>query len=112
MTYSCGIFEDLDGDIRSANPRYGDKSNIHLRVNGDDGADRDDLHEAQMRKYRHVIQKTDVKPHHRVLEIGSGAFPSFYYRDGGHLNPTYSPTYDDRLGFLRNPSRTNPRLSR
>jgi len=32
----------------------------------------DDLHTAQMRKVRHIISKAQIKPGHRVLEIGSG----------------------------------------
>ncbi|THU87213.1 cyclopropane-fatty-acyl-phospholipid synthase [Dendrothele bispora CBS 962.96] len=44
MTYSCAIFDDLDGD----------------------------LVEAQMRKMRHILKKANIQPGHRVLEIGSG----------------------------------------
>ena len=32
----------------------------------------DDLYTAQMRKVRHIITKAQIKPGHRVLEIGSG----------------------------------------
>ena len=32
----------------------------------------DDLNTAQMRKVRHIISKAQIKPGHRVLEIGSG----------------------------------------
>ena len=32
----------------------------------------DDLYTAQMRKVRHIISKAQIKPGHRVLEIGSG----------------------------------------
>lgn len=32
----------------------------------------DDLDTAQMRKVRHIISKAQIKPGHRVLEIGSG----------------------------------------
>jgi len=32
----------------------------------------DDLQTAQMRKVRHIISKAQIKPGHRVLEIGSG----------------------------------------
>ncbi|KNZ82070.1 Cyclopropane-fatty-acyl-phospholipid synthase [Termitomyces sp. J132] len=55
MTYSCAIFKDLDGDIKDGPP-------ISL----------DELHEAQIRKLKHIIQKAQICPGHRVLEIGSG----------------------------------------
>ncbi|OCH86874.1 cyclopropane-fatty-acyl-phospholipid synthase [Obba rivulosa] len=32
----------------------------------------DPLYQAQMRKLRHIIRKADIRPGHRVLEIGSG----------------------------------------
>ncbi|KDQ27768.1 hypothetical protein PLEOSDRAFT_1040411 [Pleurotus ostreatus PC15] len=51
LTYSCGIFEDLDGDHRNG---------------------KDELYEAQIRKLRHIFEKARILPGHRVLEIGSG----------------------------------------
>lgn len=33
---------------------------------------KDDLYDAQMRKIHHIIRKADIRPGHRVLEIGSG----------------------------------------
>ncbi|KAF9465836.1 S-adenosyl-L-methionine-dependent methyltransferase [Collybia nuda] len=45
MTYSCGIFEELDGDLIQG----------HM-----------------LRKLRHIIKKAQILPGHRVLEIGSG----------------------------------------
>ncbi|KAH7885265.1 CFS1-like protein [Phlebopus sp. FC_14] len=89
MTYSCAIFEDLDGDICS------DRQN-HLSVpmsrkqpltgehtySGVDGSAsnpffdmnvlQDELHEAQLRKLNHVIDRARISSGHRVLEIGSG----------------------------------------
>ncbi|KAI0343565.1 CFS1-like protein [Trametopsis cervina] len=60
MTYSCAIFPSLDADLKL----------------GESGPARegmeDDLHNAQMRKLRHIIEKADIRPGHRVLEIGSG----------------------------------------
>ncbi|KIM24907.1 hypothetical protein M408DRAFT_316976 [Serendipita vermifera MAFF 305830] len=53
MTYSCGIFSDLDADLHH-----------HNKI--------DDLYDAQMRKIHHIIRKADIRPGHRVLEIGSG----------------------------------------
>lgn len=44
MTYSSGLYEDLGVS----------------------------LEEAQYRKYRRIIQKLELKPYHRVLEIGCG----------------------------------------
>jgi len=57
MTYSSAIFEDLDGDLSGAHS--GPKET-------------DPLYEGQMRKYDHLIRKADIRPGHRVLEIGSG----------------------------------------
>jgi cyclopropane-fatty-acyl-phospholipid synthase len=80
MTYSCAIFEDLDGDLKrgvrdatgsEALSRFGD-SNQRNTEPRERGADRDELHEAQIRKLRHIINKADIHAGHRVLEIGSG----------------------------------------
>jgi cyclopropane-fatty-acyl-phospholipid synthase len=70
MTYSSAIFDDIDGDLRvshttSEQTAKDPRENSHI----------DELHEAQMRKYKFVMQRADIKPHHRVLEIGSGRFP-------------------------------------
>ena len=37
-----------------------------------DKKEKDELYEAQMRKIHHIIRKADIRPGHRVLEIGSG----------------------------------------
>ena len=36
------------------------------------GRTKDELYEAQMRKIHHIVRKADIRPGHRVLEIGSG----------------------------------------
>ena len=76
MTYSCAIFEDLDGDLKNSTHDRGSWSGGEAleRI----GADRvfpaspSTLHQAQLRKLRHIISKADIRPGHRVLEIGSG----------------------------------------
>ena len=85
MTYSCAIFEDLDGDLKNGTQNRGSWS-------GGEGLERiganrvfpaspstlpqpshdDTLHHAQLRKLRHIISKADIRPGHRVLEVGSG----------------------------------------
>jgi cyclopropane fatty-acyl-phospholipid synthase-like methyltransferase len=75
MTYSCGIFEELDGDLHSSHrtsTTCAEMAKIHPLRSGQNGEGGDELHDAQIRKYMHVIKKADVKSHHRVLEIGSG----------------------------------------
>jgi cyclopropane-fatty-acyl-phospholipid synthase len=84
MTYSCAIFPDLDGDILingaglfhpiSNVPRTNGKlinsQGILSPPPGKQGVD--ELCDAQIRKLKHIIKKADVKPGHRVLEIGTG----------------------------------------
>ena len=84
MTYSCAIFEDLDGDLQNGTQERGSWS-------GGEGLERigvkptssttpsippppshDSLHQAQLRKLRHIINKADIRPGNRVLEVGSG----------------------------------------
>jgi cyclopropane-fatty-acyl-phospholipid synthase len=89
MTYSCGIFKDLDGDLARLEEigetngglglmRFGKGSKKAIKANGNHGKETetdgeiDALEEAQLRKIRHIIKKADIKPGHRVLEIGSG----------------------------------------
>ncbi|KAG8901141.1 hypothetical protein FRB99_005513 [Tulasnella sp. 403] len=108
MTYSCAIFDDLDGDLkvpqhyppvasrilsdRCASPASEGASNgiskpasttsvRDLLLNSPDtppitvashSGKRDDLYEGQMRKLRHIIRNAQLRPGHRVLEIGSG----------------------------------------
>lgn len=87
MTYSCAIFEELDGDLHS---RPLDLSRIQSSENKlkktlptptptptneplVEGAEMsDELHEAQMRKIDHIIHQARIGPNQRVLEIGSG----------------------------------------
>ncbi|KAH0586547.1 hypothetical protein H2248_007773 [Termitomyces sp. 'cryptogamus'] len=90
MTYSCAIFKDLDGDIKDGPPiSLGGRTLVlessqptHKKFNGVNGhghktnkslpPTQDELHEAQIRKLKHIIQKAQICPGHRVLEIGSG----------------------------------------
>jgi cyclopropane-fatty-acyl-phospholipid synthase len=102
MTYSCGIFEDLDGDLKegrnlgewsggkglrrlskasidSIAPNFDHTNGTNGNnghTNGINGSHRapkkDELHEAQLRKLNHIIKKAQILPGHRVLEIGSG----------------------------------------
>jgi cyclopropane-fatty-acyl-phospholipid synthase len=83
MTYSCAIFDDLDGDIKSGTEARGSWSGGAglERINGpkpkqsipaSPAHDPDALHRAQLRKLHHIIRKADIRPGHRVLEVGSG----------------------------------------
>lgn len=78
MTYSCAIFEDLDGDLISGTD-FGRFSGGHglTRLNSSTTnvpniLSDDTLFHAQMRKLHHIIRKAKIMPGHRVLEIGSG----------------------------------------
>ncbi|KIP09025.1 hypothetical protein PHLGIDRAFT_87325 [Phlebiopsis gigantea 11061_1 CR5-6] len=68
MTYSCAIFPSLDADLKISNARAG--ATPRPSPNGEPVED--PLHDAQMRKLQHIIHKADIRPGHRVLEIGSG----------------------------------------
>ncbi len=59
MTYSCAIF-DSQGSGKSVD------------VGGEDNSARDELHEGQVRKLKHAIDKAKILPGHRVLDIGCG----------------------------------------
>ncbi|CAK5284066.1 unnamed protein product [Mycena citricolor] len=82
MTYSCAIFEDLDGDMKDGVERSGWSGGQELHRLGKRAAsnpvdptvdsDVDELYDAQIRKLRHVIKKAKIQPGNRVLEIGSG----------------------------------------
>ncbi|KAG5652823.1 hypothetical protein H0H81_003539 [Sphagnurus paluster] len=88
MTYSCAIFEDLDGDLKDGLPispwsggqgltRLTSKSSSNpsdapTRPNTNASPAHDELYEAQMRKLNHIMLKAKIQPGHRVLEIGSG----------------------------------------
>ncbi|KAJ7288149.1 CFS1-like protein [Mycena rebaudengoi] len=82
MTYSCAIFEDLDGDMKGGVARGEWSGGQGLRRLGKkpsaavsqptDQPDVDELYEAQIRKLAHIIDKAKIRPGHRVLEIGSG----------------------------------------
>ncbi|KAH8102191.1 cyclopropane-fatty-acyl-phospholipid synthase [Cristinia sonorae] len=96
MSYSCAIFPDLDADMplqrSSGTPSSRDSASAPHSptvVSGDfgyyynklkGGFDTEDvLYEAQMRKMAHLCRKADIKPGHRVLEIGSGWGPLACY---------------------------------
>lgn len=91
MTYSCAIFEDLDGDLKAGVDHTewsGGKGLQRLAnvtsqtakqettplLNSDNAVEptKDELYDAQMRKLHHVLKKAKIRPGHRVLEIGSG----------------------------------------
>lgn len=94
MTYSCGIFPDLDADLREGRELGAVNGAIGLKriggvvkaIKGDkevegkgeakgDGKGEeveDELEASQLRKIHHIIKKADIRPGHRVLEIGSG----------------------------------------
>ncbi|GJJ15179.1 hypothetical protein Clacol_009455 [Clathrus columnatus] len=74
MSYSCAIFEDVDGDLKENGSNY-PSSKVHSPVLLEDvptSPESDPLYIAQLRKIRHLINKADIRPGHRVLEIGSG----------------------------------------
>ncbi|KAH8103471.1 cyclopropane-fatty-acyl-phospholipid synthase [Cristinia sonorae] len=96
MSYSCAIFPDLDGDMppqrstsSSTSRDSGSQTHSPTVVSFDSGYynsklkaefDTDDvLYEAQMRKMAHLCRKADIRPGHRVLEIGSGWGPLACY---------------------------------
>ncbi|KAJ7486048.1 CFS1-like protein [Mycena galericulata] len=85
MTYSCAIFEDLDGDMKQGVVRSEWSGGQGLRRLGksptatsipktkpDAEPEVDELCEAQIRKLSHIIDKAKIQPGNRVLEIGSG----------------------------------------
>jgi cyclopropane-fatty-acyl-phospholipid synthase len=87
MTYSCAIFADLDGDMKSGVADRGEWSGgqglkrIGTHPNPEAIASRslsngielkDELYEGQLRKLNHIIRKAKILPGQRVLEIGSG----------------------------------------
>jgi cyclopropane-fatty-acyl-phospholipid synthase len=95
MTYSCAIFDDLDGDLKHGIADRGSWSggqglrrltstssqDFPTLSNATTGtklslappsAAKDELHAAQLRKLRHIIQKARIFPRQRILEIGSG----------------------------------------
>jgi cyclopropane-fatty-acyl-phospholipid synthase len=84
MTYSCAIFEDLDGDLKRDDPGL-PKSKVATALvksitsqsppppySCSPVLSKDELHAAQIRKLIHVLSKADIRGNHRVLEIGSG----------------------------------------
>ncbi|KAF7314416.1 hypothetical protein MKEN_00914400 [Mycena kentingensis (nom. inval.)] len=81
MTYSCAIFEDLDGDIQEGAERSewsGGQGLLRLGATKSApstpaaAVDVDELYDAQIRKLSHIIRKAKIEPGNRVLEIGSG----------------------------------------
>ncbi|KAF8588585.1 CFS1-like protein [Ramaria rubella] len=90
MTYSCAIFEDLDGDLKLGTEGRGSWSGgqgleriTPNRLSSSNGiptaspapsavVQNDLLQLAQLRKLHHIVSKADIRPGHRVLEVGSG----------------------------------------
>ena len=82
MTYSCAIFADLDGDMKSGVTDRGEWSGgqglkrIGTQLHSESAASpsefNDELHDGQLRKLNHIIRQAKILPGHRVLEIGSG----------------------------------------
>lgn len=82
MMYSCAIFEELDADLRRAPIKptpvidklagLKNASESSECSSTTDEAEHDDLHQAQLRKIRHILGKAKIQDGHRVLEIGSG----------------------------------------
>lgn len=85
LTYSCAIFSELDADLKAPDAKFEDGFWLTPEKTYDPNASihsslpspppeyvLDDLHTAQIRKVRHIISKAQIKPGHRVLEIGSG----------------------------------------
>ncbi|KAI5123172.1 hypothetical protein M0805_000872 [Coniferiporia weirii] len=82
MTYSCAIFENLDGDLQRPFPtqistekcvtRTGLPTPTPTPTNEPLADAPDELYEAQLRKLDHIIQRARIAPGQRVLEIGSG----------------------------------------
>ncbi|KAI8994251.1 cyclopropane-fatty-acyl-phospholipid synthase [Trametes punicea] len=90
MTYSCAIFPDLDGDLRAPSVRptlgtnmqpftgvpictaFAKSDDTPRAFDTEDNEVDDPLEAAQFRKLHHIIRKADIRPGHRVLDIGSG----------------------------------------
>ena len=92
LTYSCAIFSELDADLMTPDVKlesdfwsttgriydpipHFDDPNFSIPSPTSSSPPEyifDDLYTAQMRKVRHIISKAQIKPGHRVLEIGSG----------------------------------------
>jgi cyclopropane-fatty-acyl-phospholipid synthase len=83
MTYSCAIFQDLDGDLvrgmsshengNGCLDKFVQASTVpeHMLSQSTE-AEVDELHEAQVRKLNHIIRKARIFPGQRILEIGTG----------------------------------------
>lgn len=85
MTYSCAIFEDLDGDLKRNGPdlsTFPEPTVVLVKptvsrtppppYSSSPILSKDELHGAQMRKLLHILSKADIHEHHCLLEIGSG----------------------------------------
>ncbi|KAK0552342.1 hypothetical protein OC846_002943 [Tilletia horrida] len=94
MTYSCGVFPTLDADLIPSLPAPGGSAFNQTATaavaklasiaqgataNGSVSAglssnefSTDDLEDSQIRKLRMHISRADIRPGHRVLEIGTG----------------------------------------
>ncbi|TIB81665.1 S-adenosyl-L-methionine-dependent methyltransferase [Wallemia mellicola] len=82
MSHSCGIYQSAYADKELAFSFIGsDNKKQHKHrlnkmgsflANGDAVNDGDDLHNAQLRKMRTIIRKSNILPNMRLLEIGWG----------------------------------------
>ena len=59
MSYSCAIFDSSD-------------RGKEVGVSGEDSSIRDELYEGQVRKMKNAIDKANILPGHRILDIGCG----------------------------------------
>lgn len=85
MMYSCGIFGELDADLRRpglqralsttdelAGLKAHTLSETSSQAGESDSEAGDELHDAQLRKIRHILRRLKLAPGDRVLEIGTG----------------------------------------
>ncbi|KAF9267297.1 cyclopropane-fatty-acyl-phospholipid synthase [Marasmius fiardii PR-910] len=79
MTYSCAIFQDLDGDLKGGGGLSEWSGGQGLKRLGQEQfeqyrriSDHNDLHNAQIRKLDYILKKAKIRRGDRVLEIGSG----------------------------------------
>jgi len=91
MTYSCAIFQDLDGDLEDVTADTGawnagqglqrlkTRPTTPFEYSSDSSAPAanseepsKELHDAQLGKLYHIIQKAHIFAGQRILEIGSG----------------------------------------
>lgn len=72
MTYSCAIFEDLDGDLKSETSKEHAWTASEMIPETNSLSPLEQLYQAQIRKLEHIINKAKISSGQRVLEIGCG----------------------------------------